>query len=351
MDIQKETVGILDLLICPGFFVKENIITDVNAAAAGLLLTPGTDIRSLLLTGTEEYAEFQGGCLNLKLNLNPTEIGACVFRKDHKDLFVLEQAAEDTVLQALALTAQEIRGTMAGAIIATDQLSRLQFSQDPKVKELLARANRSLHQLLRLTGNMSDAGTPSSSQQQICNIGRVVTEILEKAQSLVQHAGITLEFDPMPEQVFTLLDASQLERALLNMISNAMRFTPKGGSIHVHLRQKGNYLRLSVRDNGCGIGEEILGTLFRRYLRQNTIEDSRHGLGLGMVLIRCAAAAHGGTVLIDQPEGGGTRVTMTLAIREHSESMLRSSLMQPDYAGERDHVLLELSDCLPYHLY
>jgi len=70
-----------------------------------------------------------------------------------------------------------------------------------------------------------------------------------------------------------------------------------------------------------------------------------------MVLIRNAAAAHGGTVLIDQPEGSGTRVTMTLAVRQNTGTQLRSPVLRVDYAGERDHCLLELSETLPAHLY
>ena len=70
-----------------------------------------------------------------------------------------------------------------------------------------------------------------------------------------------------------------------------------------------------------------------------------------MVLIRNAAAAHGGTVLIDQPHGFGTRVTLTLALRQDTTNHLRSPMIRVDYAGERDHCLLELSDSLPAFLY
>ena len=91
--------------------------------------------------------------------------------------------------------------------------------------------------------------------------------------------------------------------------------------------------------------------MFSRYLRQPALEDSRYGIGLGMVLIRTAAANHGGAVLIDQPEGTGTRITMTLSIRQSKETVLRSNILRVDYAGERDHGLIELSDCLPAELY
>ena len=95
----------------------------------------------------------------------------------------------------------------------------------------------------------------------------------------------------------------------------------------------------------------IKGSIHSRYLRQPGIEDSRFGIGLGMVLIRSTAALHGGTVLIDQPQGSGTRITMTLAIRQNTGGQLRSPMLRVDYSGERDHGLLELSESLPAFLY
>ena len=69
-----------------------------------------------------------------------------------------------------------------------------------------------------------------------------------------------------------------------------------------------------------------------------------------MVLIRSTAAVHGGTVLVDHPDGVGTRITISFAIRQ-GKATLRSPRMRIDYAGERDHALVELSDVLPAHLY
>ena len=63
MEEKKDTLGMLDLVIRPGFCVRNNQIVKVNQAAESLFITPGTDIRPLLLTGAEEYAAFTGGCM------------------------------------------------------------------------------------------------------------------------------------------------------------------------------------------------------------------------------------------------------------------------------------------------
>ena len=147
------------------------------------------------------------------------------------------------------------------------------------------------------------------------------------------------------------MDTEKLERAVGNILSNALKFTPKGGTIEAKLTRTGKMLHLTVQDNGSGIPQSLRGNVYNHYQRQPGIEDGRFGIGLGLVLIRATAAAHGGTVLIDHPEGSGTRITMTIAIRQDSDSLVRSSIISVDYAGGRDHLLLERADNLPAELY
>ncbi|MEE1036000.1 MAG: HAMP domain-containing sensor histidine kinase [Oscillospiraceae bacterium] len=347
MEEQKEISGMLDLMVRPAFCVINQSIAKVNPAAEKLFLTTGTDVRELLLTGTEEYTAFSGGCLYLTLNIGGHDIGAAVTRMENMDVFLLEQDTDHGELRSLALAARELREPLSSIIISAE---RLMAHTTPEAADQAARLNRGIYQMLRIIGNMSDAGR-ISSQQETRNICSVVAEIFEKAQSLVSHTGLTLTYEGPSESVYCLTDTDQLERAVLNLLSNAIKFTPKGGTIHGRLVRQGRMLHLSIQDSGSGIADDILGNVFTRYLRQPAIEDSRFGLGLGMVLIRNAASAHGGTVLIDKPDGTGTRVTMTLAIRQSEGTLLRSNTLRVDYTGERDHVLVELSETLPSTLY
>ena len=305
------------------------------------------DIRELLLTGAEEYAAFQQGCLYLKLKTAPDGCGASVTKAGDTDIFLLDQEPEDADLRSLALAARELRNPLSNLMIAADALMR---SAAESQQEQLARLNRSLHQIHRLVNNMSDAGrsdllTPSG----IHDLSRLFRDIFEKVSTKLEDTKVQLTFEGLSEQVYGLANEGQLERAVLNMVSNAIKFMPEGGTIHARLAQQGNMLRLTIQDSGSGIAENVLSTVFTRYQRQPGIEDSRYGIGLGMVLIRSAAADHGGTVLIDKPEGKGTRVTMTMAIRQDAP-VLRAPVISPAVDSYRQ-ILTELSDSLPWEFY
>ena len=349
-----DAMGMLDLMVRPGFCVKQNEIVKVNQPAQCLQLTVGTDVRTLLHTGTEEYGEFRDGCLYLSLNINSQICGASVTRMGDFDVFLLEQDADQAELQAMALAARELREPLANVMTTADRLFPLAaMADDPDARDQVARLNRGLFQILRVIGNMSDAGryTAGVSRQETRDVTALLQEVFDSAGGLVDHTGIRLTFQNLDEAVFCLVDSEKLERAVLNIISNAIKFTPAEGTIEAALIRRGRKLYLTVQDSGDGVDEKIRSSIYSRYLRQPALEDGRFGIGLGMVLIRSAATHHGGTVLMDQPAGKGARITLTMAIRQNTDTVVRSPILQVDYAGGRDHGLIELADCLPIQPY
>lgn len=355
MEQKVDALGMLDLMVHPGFCVQDHKIIRVNPPAEALMITEGTDVTTLLATGKEEYAAFQDGCLYLALNIACRKWGASVSCIGDYHVFILEQDADQSELQAMALAARELREPLANIMTTADRLfPMVALDGDSFTQEQVARLNRGLFQMLRVVSNMSDAyrmESGYSGPQETLDIRELFDEIFSKAQSLMEHTGLTLHYTGLQSSLCCLGDREKLERAALNILSNAIKFTPAGGTIEATVTRQGNQLRLCVLDSGSGIAENLRSSIYSRYLRQPAIEDSRFGIGLGMVLIRAAAMQHGGTVLIDHPQGKGTRVTMTMEIRQNTSSMVRSNIFKIDYAGERDHSLIELSDCLPASLY
>ena len=354
MEQKIDAMEMLDLMVRPAFCVKDGVILRVNSAAEQHLLIPGTKIESLLITGKEEYEQLQDGCLYLTLSIGSCPCGVSVTRKPDFDVFILEQEADQSQLQAMALAAKELRGPLASVMTVADRLFPMVSDENDPAREQISRINRGLFQMLRVISNMSDAARYSGEDQgcfEMRDVNSFLEEIIHQAGELIRHTEVSLQFTGLDKPVYSLIDCEKLERAVNNILSNAVKFTPKGGTIQVRLSWQGSKLYLTVQDSGQGIPEKLRGNVYSRYLRQPGVEDGRFGIGLGMVLIRSAAATHGGTVLIEAPEGRGTRITMTLSVRQDGADSLRSDILKVDYAGERSHRLIELSDCLPASLY
>lgn len=333
---------LLDLLVQPAFLVQDSIIVQVNRAAQQKLISAGDSIEDLLGASLPVYQEFNGGCLYTTVQLKNGACGATITLTDGMHLFCLEESNQTE--QVLSLVAQQLRAPLHSLFSAAES--------QPKSEAI----HHGLYQLHRIVANMSDY--PRYQEQKDAkleptDICRVFAETVEKAASLVEAAGIHLNYTALPQYAIGMADREMLERAAYNLISNAVKFSPKGNSLDIKLTANGNILRFSVQDQGDGISPEVLSTIFSRYLRTPGIEDSRHGVGLGLALVRTAAVNHCGTVLIDQPEGGGTRVTMTVTVNPTEDTVLRSPIRLPqnDYAGGHDHGLLELSDVLPKESY
>lgn len=357
MEQIEETISMLDLMIRPAFCVKNGIIVQVNEAARSHMITPETPVAQMLLTGAQEYADFENGCLYLTLSLSGTPCGASVTRMDGFDVFLLEEDEDQAELQSMALAAQELRKPLSNILTVTDGLFPLAESDmNPSMQDQMARINRGLFQMQRIICNMSDAYRycqDTDTHQKTRDIGAILDEIFSTAAPLLRQINIDLHYTGLQESIFCLADEEKLERAVNNILSNAVKFMPAGGTIEAKLTRKERTLYLTVQDNGSGVLEALRSSVYTRFRREPCLEDSRFGIGLGMVLIRSAASAHGGTVLLDRTKDGLNRLTMTLSIRQNTETVVRTPthMLHPDYAGERDHRLLELSEVLPAEFY
>lgn len=350
MEQPTQNTALLDLMIQPGFTVRDHRIQRVNAAAARLLITPGEDVRDMLATGQEEYAAFTQGCLYLTVKLGSQVRGASLMALDGEQVFLLDPEPDSSHLCAYALAGQFMRNPL-NTLVSVSGHIRQAAEGNTELQEDLGRMDRGLFQLMRMVNNMSDALLYTQrAHRELRDLTAFFDEIFEKAQGLLEHTGRQLRCQGLREQAYGMADCQQLERAVLNLLSNAVKFTPEGGVIQVSLARRDQTLRLTVADSGPGIADEILGNLFQRYLREPGIEDGRFGIGLGMILVRSAAVNHGGTVLVERHEEG-TRITMTISLRRDADAQLRSPIFQVDYAGCFDHALMELSEVLPDSLY
>ena len=210
-------------------------------------------------------------------------------------------------------------------------------------------ADQSYYRAMRLVNNLSSA--PMLLESDLFSTENVemvewLEHLVRQAQPLAEEAGVTVSFtSPLPYRIVAVHRA-HLERLVWNLLSNALKFTPRGGQVTVSFRLSGSQVLLEVADTGCGISEELQETVFDRYLHPERMDPLPHGLGLGLPLCRRIAEGHGGRLLLHSRVGKGTTVTVALPDRKNSETMLREPAFH--YAGGFQAVLMELSDALPY---
>lgn len=347
----QDNQNLLEMIDRPAFTVENGVITHCNQLAKNRQILPGTAISELFPEGCTAYEGFHGGILYLTLQLGWIQCGATVVRQEDGDVFLLDRDADQAQLQTLALAAQQLRVPLSNVMTVAECL--FPALQEEGQKEQASQMNRALFQLMRLISNMADAerytgqDSPSFENTELCRFFR---EICEKADATLEKANVSIRYSCPDSPVFTIIDRERMERAVYNLLSNAVKFSRPGSCVEVALSVNRKLACLTVTDQGDGIASHVQGSLFYRYMREPAIEDSRFGLGLGMTLVRTVAAAHGGTVLIDQP--GGTRVAMTMAVRKEVPGTLRSPKLRiGDYAGGRDLGLLEFSETLPTSAY
>ena len=207
---------------------------------------------------------------------------------------------------------------------------------------------QSYYRILRLTNNLSDAAQfdrPIHPRLRNDDIVGFCREIMARAKAPGVLLGLELEFRCAKSSHIIAIDRDRLERMMLNLLSNAFKFTPKGGRITLEIRVELQRVELRLTDTGCGIAPELLDTVFDRYLHTERIDPPPHGLGLGLPICRRIAQEHEGSLLLTSRLGEGTTVTVSLPNRKVKSQELSTLIV--DYSGGFNHTLLELSDALP----
>jgi signal transduction histidine kinase len=109
-------------------------------------------------------------------------------------------------------------------------------------------------------------------------------------------------------------DGHKVQRILMNLVSNAIKYTPENGTILVTTAKKGHWAVIAVQDTGYGIPKEELPHIFDRYRRVDKHKDKAHGTGLGLTIVKSLVAAHGGQISVSSEEGVGSTFTVKLPL-------------------------------------
>jgi signal transduction histidine kinase len=183
-------------------------------------------------------------------------------------------------------------------------------------KRFLAIVYRSSERLQRLVGDLLFVARLDASGLQLhfapVRLDEIAREVVESSAALARSREIELDFE-LVDVPSVLGDQERLLQLVGNLLSNALKFTPAGGTVTVRVFAEGGGAVLEVADTGIGIPADEQDRLFQRFFRSSTAtQQAIPGTGLGLVISRAIAEAHGGTIDVTSQVGAGTRFRVEL---------------------------------------
>ncbi|WP_418222839.1 sensor histidine kinase [Clostridium isatidis] len=182
---------------------------------------------------------------------------------------------------------------------------------------------RNSDRLLILINNIIDTSKIESGSYVLNiekhNIIYHIEEVVLTMKDYIASKGIELIIDPDVEEKIIECDAMEIERCIINLIGNAVKFTSKGGRIEVRMYDLGSQVKISIKDTGIGIDKKYQETIFDRFGQayNNNKSEEYGGSGLGLTLTKQLVALHNGTIEVRSELGLGSEFIITLPTKQN----------------------------------
>ncbi len=237
---------------------------------------------------------------------------------DNARLYRASQLATQARDEVLAIVSHDLRNPLNVISLAAGRLQR-NPTQEPEVwRKQLEAIQRSADRAVHLIQDLLDATKMEAGRftvvQQPEDVERLVDEAVELHRPLADARSLRLERQVMEGLPHVMADRGRVLQVFSNLIGNALRFTPAGGSITLWAQREQGAVRFSVVDTGPGIPPEHLPHLFERFWQAK--EGSREGAGLGLPIARGLVEAHGGHIEVSSTPGQGSTFSFTLPVAE-----------------------------------
>lgn len=243
--------------------------------------------------------------------------------------------------------------TPLNVLLGTLQLISLQQSRNAgqnrsiKQERYIQIMRHNCYRLLRLTNNLIDLTRLDSGffdiNLQNLNIVQIVEDITLAVSEYTVNSGLNIIFDTEIEEKVIAIDADKIERAILNLFSNAIKFTDRQGVINVNIRDKGEKVEISIKDTGIGIPKDKLDMIFERFRQVNSsLSRNSEGSGIGLSLAKHLVELHDGNIRAYSELNKGSEFIIELPCR-----VVCGNAASPDTIYHQNHsekINIEFSD-------
>jgi signal transduction histidine kinase len=236
---------------------------------------------------------------------------------DNARLYQEAQAAIQMRDAFLSIASHELKTPLTTLQGYAELLLRRRQSHDERTQRALEIVAEQARRLNKMIESLLDISRLEEGQLNIdrapFDLGALVRRLVDELRpTLTLHRPV---LDAPEESLLIEGDALRLEQVLHNLIHNAVKYSPEGGTITVRLAKQGPWARISVTDQGIGIADSAIPHLFDRFYRAESVESRRiGGVGLGLFVVREIVLLHGGHVEVTSREGSGSTFTVLLPL-------------------------------------
>lgn len=216
----------------------------------------------------------------------------------------------------LGIVSHDVRDLLGGIVMTAGLLSKRAEATEAgeETRRAAERIQRYVARMNRLIGDLVDVASVDAGKLHVApargDLTSAVAEAIDSFQVAAAAKELSLTMERVEQPILAAFDSERILQVLANLITNAFKFTPAGGSIVVRCDRVDGAPRVSVSDTGCGIPADLLVPIFERF-RQAADNDQR-GLGLGLYISKCVIEAHGGTIWAESTLNEGTTVRFVL---------------------------------------
>ncbi|WMJ79136.1 AAA family ATPase [Clostridium sp. MB40-C1] len=227
--------------------------------------------------------------------------------------------------------------------------NNMPMQNSDKIEKYMGTMKQNCYRLVRLINNLIDITKIDAGYFQVSLKNRNIVDIVEtitlSVAEYIENNGINLVFDTDVEEKVIACDPDKIERIMLNLLSNALKFTEKGGNIQVNMYDKGNKIMISVKDDGIGIPKEKQNTIFDRFIQvDKSLSRNREGSGIGLSIVKSLVEMHGGKISLLSECGKGTEFIIELPnvqVKEKEEDSNKDSYLS---SNKVERIKIEFSD-------
>ena len=215
----------------------------------------------------------------------------------------------------LAIVAHDLRSPLSAIVTSTALLKRVRVLGEKRWLRHLQTITNSVERMNRLIHDLLDVASVEAGRLRFAlsrhTVSSLMRELVEQYLPLAESRGLRLEVEDQSRSEIAG-DRGRLLQAMFNLLDNAFKFSPPGGTVWVRARRRGSEVVISVTDTGPGITETDRAHVFEPYWQADP--RSRSGLGLGLSIAKGVVEAHRGRVWFESPEGGGTTFFVGLPV-------------------------------------